>query len=143
MQFSLGTYLYGTKLIRTRTEPLRNKKVFIKIFNLKGCYIYLIIIFKSFSTFSTNPTVWLIARSTLFKNYDWKDAISKTTDFKFIDSRSEYLFRTYSIATSLVTSLTLILLGPAVVNTEWFRNHSSFNHRLLPLLMNTELFGNH
>ena len=29
MHIYMGTYLYGTKLIRTRTEPLRNKRVFM------------------------------------------------------------------------------------------------------------------
>ena len=63
------------------------------------------------------------------------------TDFKCIDSRSEYLFRTCSVATSLVTSL-LLLLCRAVVIPEWFRYHSSFEQRIRPLLVNTERFRN-
>ena len=57
---------------------------------------------------------WDISSSDTF---DSNDAISKTTDFRCIDSRSEYLFRTCSVVTSLVTSLILILCC-AVVNTE-------------------------
>ena len=34
----------------------------------------------------------------------------------------------------------LLLLCCAVVNTEWFRNHSSFEQRILPLIVNTEPF---
>ena len=60
--------------------------------------------------------------------------MSTTTDFKSIDSKSEYLFRTCSVATSLVTSLIQFLLCCAVVN------HSSSKHKLLPLLVATELF---
>ena len=36
----MGTYLYGTKLIRTKTEPLRNKQVFLEFFKPKRCYFY-------------------------------------------------------------------------------------------------------
>ena len=61
------------------------------------------------------------------------------TGYKCIDSRSEYLFRTCSVATSLVTSL-LPLLCRAVVIPESFRNHFSFEQRILPLLVNTEPF---
>ena len=32
----MGTYLYGTKLIRTNTEPLRNKRIFKELLILKG-----------------------------------------------------------------------------------------------------------
>ena len=32
MHIYMGTYLYGTKLIRTRTEPLRSKGVFIEYY---------------------------------------------------------------------------------------------------------------
>ena len=49
------------------------------------------------------------------------------------------MFRTCSVATSLVTSL-LLLLCRAVVIPESFRNHSSFEQRILPLLVNTEPF---
>ena len=38
--------LYGTKLNRTRTEPLRNKQVFIEQFNLKGAIFILIYLFR-------------------------------------------------------------------------------------------------
>ena len=82
-------------------------------------------------------------KCSLFKNYDQIDAISKATDFKCMNSRSQYLFRTCSVATSLVTSITLLSPCRAVVNTDWFRNHSSFEHRLLQLLMKTDLYGNH
>ena len=34
-----------TKLIQTRTEPLRNKKVFIEHFNIKGAIFILIYLF--------------------------------------------------------------------------------------------------
>ena len=81
-------------------------------------------------------------KCSLIRNYDKNDAINITTDSKCIDSRSEYWFRTCSVATSLVTSL-ILLLYRAVVNTEWFRNHSSFEHRPLPLLVNTQISGNH
>ena len=57
-------------------------------------------------------------KCSLTRNYDKIDAISTTTDFKCIDSRSEYLFRTCSVATSLVTSLVLFSLCRAIVNTE-------------------------
>ena len=57
-------------------------------------------------------------KCSLIGNYDEIDAKSTTTDLKCIDSRSEYLFRTCSVATSLVTSLILLLLCRAVVNTE-------------------------
>ena len=57
-------------------------------------------------------------KCSLIRNYNQIDAMSTTTDFKCIDSRSEYLFRTCSVATSLVTSITLFLLCQAVVNTE-------------------------
>ena len=56
-------------------------------------------------------------KSSSIRYYDLIDAISTTTDFKCIDSRREYLFRTCSVATSLVTSLILTLCC-AVVNTE-------------------------
>ena len=56
-------------------------------------------------------------KRSLIRNYVYIDAISTTTDFKCIDSRSEYLFCTGSVATSLVTSL-ILLLCCAVVNTE-------------------------
>ena len=61
------------------------------------------------------------------------------TGFKCIDSRNEYLFRTGSVATSLVTSL-LLLVCRAVVIPESFRNNSSFEQRIRPLLVNTEPF---
>ena len=82
-------------------------------------------------------------KCSLIRDYDYIDAIGTTTDFKCIDSRSEYLFRTCSVASSLVTSLILLLLCRAVVNTESFRDHSSFEHRFQPLLVNTEISGNH
>ena len=44
MHINMGTYLYGTKLIRTRTEPLRNKRVFTEHYLWKRCYIYINII---------------------------------------------------------------------------------------------------
>ena len=56
-------------------------------------------------------------KCSLIRKYDYIDAISTTTDFKCIDYRSEYLFLTCSVATSLVTSL-ILLLCRAVVNTE-------------------------
>ena len=37
----MGTSLYGTKLIRTNTEPLRNKRIFTELFIIKGA-IFLI-----------------------------------------------------------------------------------------------------
>ena len=36
MHIYIGTHLKGPKLIRTRTEPLRNKQVFMSIINLKS-----------------------------------------------------------------------------------------------------------
>ena len=81
-------------------------------------------------------------KCSLIRNYDKNDDVNITTDFKCIDSWSEYWFRTCSVATSLVTSL-ILLLCRAAVNTEWFRNHSSFEHRPLPLLVNTQIYGNH
>ena len=39
-----GAYLYGTKLIGTRTEPLWNKQVFIEHYYPKRCYFYIKII---------------------------------------------------------------------------------------------------
>ena len=41
MHLNMGTYLYGTKLIRTRTETLRNKRVFTEYYYLERCYIYI------------------------------------------------------------------------------------------------------
>ena len=82
-------------------------------------------------------------KCSLIGSYDKIDAISTTNDFKCIDSRSENLFRTCSVATSLLTSLILLLLCRAVVNTERFRDHSSFDHRLPPLIVNTEISRNH
>ena len=52
----------------------------------------------------------------LIRTSDWIDAINTETDFECVDSRSEYFFRTYSVATSLVTSLTLLLLCRADVH---------------------------
>ena len=49
------------------------------------------------------------------------------------------MFRTCSVATSLVTSL-LLSICRAVVNPESFRNESSFEQRVLPLKVNTEPF---
>ena len=46
-------------------------------------------------------------KCNLFRTSDSIDAISRKTEFNCIDSRSEFLFRTYSVATSPVTSLTL------------------------------------
>ena len=37
--------LYGTKLIQTRTEPLRNKRMFADYFHLKGAIFILIYLF--------------------------------------------------------------------------------------------------
>ena len=39
MHINLGTYLYGTKLIQTRTETLRNKRVFTEYYYSNRCYI--------------------------------------------------------------------------------------------------------
>ena len=52
-------------------------------------------------------------------------AISSSTDSQSIDSRSEYLFRTCSVATSLVTSLPLYWLYRASV-LWWRRSDSRF-----------------
>ena len=41
MHIYMSTYLYGTKVIRTRTEPLRNKQVFIEYYQPKRCYFYI------------------------------------------------------------------------------------------------------
>ena len=118
----MGTYLYGTKLIRTRTEPLRNKQLFIEYFSPKRfyfCFIIVIYLLNINPPFSMNLTVSLICKKcSLLRIYHQIDAISTTTDFKCIASRSEHLFRTCSVATSLVTSPILFLLCHAVVNTE-------------------------
>ena len=82
-------------------------------------------------------------KCSLIRKYNKINAKSTTIDFIFYDSRGEYLFRTCSVATSLVTSLILLLVCRAVVNTERFRNHSSVEHSLLSILVITELFGNH
>ena len=57
-------------------------------------------------------------KCSLIITYSLIDAISTTTDFKCKNPRSEYLLRTCSVATSLVTSLKLLLLCRAVVDTE-------------------------
>ena len=57
-------------------------------------------------------------KCSFIRKCDWIYAISTTTDFKCIDSRSEHLIRTCSVASSLVTSLILFLLCRAVVGTE-------------------------
>ena len=57
-------------------------------------------------------------KCSLIRNYDYIDAIRTTTDFKCTDFRSEYLFRTCSVATSLVTSLILFSQSRPVKNTE-------------------------
>ena len=54
-------------------------------------------------------------KCSLIKTCEYIEAISTVTDFKCIDSRSEYLFRTCSVATSLVTTPTLLLLCRAAV----------------------------
>ena len=78
-------------------------------------------------------------KCTSNRSYDYIDAISTTNDFKCIDSQGDYLFRTCSVATSLVTP-PILLLCCVVVNTQRLRNHSSFEQRKLPLLVNTEPF---
>ena len=86
-----------------------------------------------------NLSLWLITRSAVYFESKIKLMLYTLTYFKWFNSRSEFLFRTFSVATSLVMSLILILCR-ALVNTEWFRNHSSFVQRILPLLVNTEPF---
>ena len=54
-------------------------------------------------------------KCSLIKKCDYFDNISTVTNFKCIDSRSEYLFRTCSVTTSLVTSPILLLLCRAAV----------------------------
>ena len=54
-------------------------------------------------------------KCSLIKACELIDAISTGTDFRCTDSRSENLFRTCSVATSLVTSATLLLLCRAAV----------------------------
>ena len=49
------------------------------------------------------------------------------------------MFRTCFATTSLVTSL-LLLLSRAVLIPESLRNHSLFEQRILPLLVNTKPF---
>ena len=39
-----GKYFYGSKLIQTRTEPLRNKQVFIEYFYLESAIFILIFV---------------------------------------------------------------------------------------------------
>ena len=60
---------------------------------------------------------YLIDRKKCSLNSDCKhiDALLKLTDVKCIDSPSEHLFRTCSVATSLLTSTILLLLCRAAV----------------------------
>ena len=50
MFINVGTYLYGTKLIRTRAEPLQNKRVFTED-NMQNVLFYIHLVIKYKSTF--------------------------------------------------------------------------------------------
>ena len=69
------------------------------------------------------------SKCTSNRTCKWTDAISTVTDFKCIDSRSQYLFRTCSNATSLVTSTILLLLCRAAV-LWWIRSDFGSTLRL-------------
>ena len=73
--------LYGTKLIRTRLEPLRNKQVFIEHFSLKVIFLYypIYLDFNYKSTFSVYIR-WLITTSAVYSGaLIWISARSSVT----------------------------------------------------------------